>query len=356
MATTELHPWHTHNNGKMIDFSGWDMPLHYGSQIEEHHVVRNKAGIFDVSHMGVVDIHGQQATAFLRYLLANDVAKLSSDMRALYTCMLNHDGGVIDDLIVYRINANQYRLIINASRREVDTAWLTEQAQPFTATLTPRPSLCIIAIQGPQALSLCAPILGEQITNLKPFHCIESGNFFIARTGYTGEDGVEVLVDKTHALELWQQCIDAGIQACGLGARDTLRLEAGLNLYGNDMDETTSPYHANLGWTVSLKDETRDFIGKAALLKHKASHSSKLVGIVMTAPGVLRDHQDISIRDNGTATITSGSYSPTLGHSIAFARIPIDTQAEQLYIDRRGKEIPLQIIKPPFVKKGLKNF
>ena len=357
---TPLYELHKQAAAKLVDFAGWEMPINYGSQVAEHHVVRESAGIFDVSHMGVLDITGAEVTPFLRYVLANDVAKLKKTGTALYTCLLNHEGGIIDDLIVYWLANDWYRIVLNASRREIDFNWLEEQAKSFDVTLTLKPELCILAVQGPDAVTQVKKVLDsqwqQQLETLRPFHVALHNDWQIARTGYTGEDGVEVILPEQAALTFWQQLLEVGVKPCGLGARDTLRLEAGLNLYGIDMDDTVTPYESNLAWTVSFKDESRDFIGKAALLKQQQQGiSQQLVGLVMEERGVLRNHQQVFIANNGTGEITSGSYSPTLGYSIAFARLPQTVDGE-VTIDRRGMRVPVKIVKPPFVRNGKKVY
>ena len=359
LKQTALYNEHQQAGAQLVDFAGWEMPLHYGSQIQEHHQVRQHAGMFDVSHMGVLDVNGTQAMAFLRYLLANDVAKLKSPGRALYTCMLNEKGGVIDDLIVYYLAENIYRIILNASRREVDLNWLQTHAENFAVTLTLREDLCILAVQGPEAITTIIAALGstwQGLADLKPFHTLTQNGMQIARTGYTGEDGVEVILPATAIVELWQKLVNVGVKPCGLGARDTLRLEAGLNLYGADMDEVTSPLTANLAWTVSFKDEARDFIGRAALQQEKQQGiQQQLYGLVMEAKGVLRNHQTVYLADDSSGEITSGSFSPTLQQAIAFVRLPL-TAAKEAYIDRRGQKISVRIVRPPFVRFGKKVF
>lgn len=359
LKRTPLYELHQASNAQLVDFSGWEMPLHYGSQIEEHHTVRQAAGIFDVSHMGVLDIEGAGTVDFLRYALANDVQKLPEDGKALYSCLLNEQGGVIDDLIAYRVTDTHFRLVLNAGRRDVDIAWLQKLVVDFDVTLTEQKNLCIIALQGPAVMSLLnkiIPDLPASFSNVKPFHFIFSNNLQIARTGYTGEDGVEVILPAEEAKQLWQKAIDADVKPCGLGSRDTLRLEAGMNLYGVDMNESTSPLTSNLSWTVSFKDEARNFVGRDALLTEKEKGiAQKLVGVVMTDPGVLRNHQPVSVNGDGEGEITSGSFSPTLGHAIALARVPFDA-GDEGSIERRGKKISVAFVKPPFVRLGEKVF
>lgn len=339
----------------MVDFSGWQMPLHYGSQINEHHAVRNSVGLFDVSHMGVVEIKGKDTVPYLRFVLANDVAKLKNCGDALYSCMLNEKGGVVDDLIAYRFSDDYFRLVINAGCREKDFQWLQLHAKHFDVVLTMRDDLCLLALQGKDAIAQLAHIfdktISEKVATLKSFQFLKlpAADIVIARTGYTGESGVEIMLPVKNALEIWEKCIDLKIQPCGLGARDTLRLEAGLNLYGADMTADTSPLVSNLGWTVSLKDESRDFIGRDALLAEKARGiSHQLMGLILESRGVLRNHQKVKINGDGFGEITSGSFSPTLNKSIALARIPITNVTDAL-VERRGEWLPVKIVKPRFV-------
>ncbi len=351
---TALYNEHLKSSAKIVDFAGWDMPIHYGSQIEEHNAVRKSVGMFDVSHMGVLDIQGEKASDFLRYVLANDIKKLKKTGAALYSCLLNETGGVIDDLIVYWIAPNFYRLVINASRREADFNWLQKQSQHFGVQLQLHSDLAIIAVQGPESVKLAQEILepaGKNIVCLKRFNAVFLDEIQVARTGYTGEDGVEIILPQSQASALWQKFQKIGIKPCGLGARDTLRLESGYNLYGVDMDETTSPLISNLAWTISWQDEQREFIGKKALKAEKARGIQRhLVGVMMDEPGVLRDHQRIFVDGVAQGEITSGSFSPTLGCAIALARLPISAE-KKLTIERRGKYISVNIVKLPFIFK-----
>ena len=356
---TPLYAAHQAAHAKIVDFAGWDMPLHYGSQLNEHHFVRQDAGLFDVSHMGVVDLQGKEATPYLRYVLANNVDRLVPG-KALYTCMLNEQGGVIDDLIVYQINPETYRLVVNAGTRETDVAWLLEQASRFTVTLTERDDLAIIAVQGPNVIeklrAVFSPIDYQAMTALKPFHFVNSADIFVARTGYTGEDGFEMILPAIEAQRYWQQFVAAGIKPCGLGARDTLRLEAGLNLYGSDMDQSINPFEANLGWTVALDPADRLFIGRSALEeKRKVGISQRLVGLVLQGPGIIRHDQAVLVNGMKVGSVTSGGYSPTLDQSIALARIP-SALSEDCAVEIRQKAIPATIVKPPFVRHGKKVF
>jgi aminomethyltransferase len=356
---TILNDTHRALGAKMVDFGGWDMPIHYGSQIDEHHLVRKDAGMFDVSHMTVVDLRGEQVRPFLRKLVANSVDKLKVPGKALYTAMLNEQGGVIDDLIIYYRDEQFFRLVVNASTRDKDLAWITEQAKPFGVSVTERPEFGMIAVQGPTARERVLGLLREEdravIGKMGKFVAAEAKtadgiDVFVARTGYTGEDGFEIVVPEQHTVAFWNALLAAGVKPAGLGARDTLRLEAGMNLYGQDMDDTVSPYEAAMGWTVSL-DEGRDFTGRAVLEQQKASGAPRqMIGLVMDEKGVLRHGQKV-LTANGEGEILSGTFSPTLGKAIAFARVPAG-EPGTVRVDIRGKEIPVRVVKFPFVRDG----
>lgn len=357
-SKTALYDKHLASNAKIVDFGGWDMPIHYGSQIEEHHAVRQAAGMFDVSHMTIVDLSGDQAADYLRYLLANDVAKLKDMGKALYSGMLQEDGGVIDDLIVYR-TASGYRLVVNCATREKDLAWMEKQAANYAVTLSERPDLGIVAIQGPEAIEKVKAVLPQQaelIAGLGVFYGAPADQWFIARTGYTGEDGLEIMVPNDAIADFWQRLLDAGVRACGLGARDTLRLEAGMNLYGSDMDESVTPLESAMGWTVAWEPEDRDFIGREALTQQKAGGvPRKLVGLVLETRGVLRGHQKVVGEQGEEGEITSGTFSPTLGYSIALARVPA-TISGTAKVEIRGKLVDVKVVRPPFVRNGEKVY
>ena len=358
---TVLHAQHLASGAKLVDFHGWEMPINYGSQIEEHHAVRNKAGMFDVSHMTIVDVQGKDAKAYLRRLVINDVAKLTVAGKALYTGMLNESGGVIDDLIIYFFSDTNYRLVVNSATREKDLAWMTKQLSGFEATISERAEFGMIAVQGPEAkakvANLLTPAQVAAIENMKPFFGVQIGDFFIATTGYTGEDGYEIIVPNQEAENFWQKLITQGVIPCGLGARDTLRLEAGMNLYGLDMDETVSPLAANMAWTISWQPEDRDFIGRKALTEQqKAGDQPKLVGLVLTEKGVLRSHQ-VVVTEFGKGEITSGTFSPTLGHSVALARVPNSVKiGDTVEVEMRKKNVKVTVTKPSFVRNGKKIF
>jgi aminomethyltransferase len=347
---------HVAAGAKIVDFGGWDMPLHYGSQKEEHHAVRQHAGMFDVSHMTIVDLRGERQAEFLGHLLANDVAKLKDPGKALYTCMLTEDGGVIDDLIVYFLGDSRYRLIVNAATREKDLAWVARHGEAVGIATRERAELAMIAVQGPKARELAAPCIDSQwrqaALDLKPFNGLEAGDSFVARTGYTGEDGWEIVVPSASAPALWDRLAAAGVQPCGLGARDTLRLEAAMNLYGNDMDETVSPLESGLTWTIAWEPEDRDFIGRAALEKQRHDENKRrFVGLLLEDKGVLRTHQRVVVEGVGEGEITSGGFSPTLARSIALARVPAGDY-DRAQVDVRGKLLNVRVVKTPFVRNG----
>jgi aminomethyltransferase len=352
---TILNASHRALGAKMVDFGGWDMPLNYGSQIEEHHAVRRDAGMFDVSHMTVVDLRGARTRDFLRHLVANNVDKLKVPGKALYTCMLDERGGVVDDLIVYYLDEAWFRVVVNAATRDKDLAWIERQAAAFDVAVAERRDLAMIAVQGPNARAKVLGLLSEETRaragKIGKFAACEGDGLFIARTGYTGEDGFEIIVPEGEAVALWDRLIAAGVRPAGLGARDTLRLEAGMNLYGQDMDESVSPYEAGLAWTVAL-DEGRDFIGRAVLESQKAAGAPrKLIGLVMDEKGVLRHGQRVAT-PAGDGEILSGTFSPTLGKSIAFARVPAAAGEDGVQVDIRGRLVPVRVVKYPFVRDG----
>ena len=355
---TVYNATHRALGAKMVDFGGWDMPIHYGSQIEEHHQVRRDAGMFDVSHMTVLDLHGAQVRPFLRKLIANSIDKLKVSGKALYSCMLTESGGVIDDLIVYYLSEDFFRAVVNAATRDKDLPWIEQQAKSFGVQIKERRDLAMVAVQGPNArdkvLGLLSPDAASAARKLGKFTACEGDGMFIARTGYTGEDGFEIMVPETGAVEFWNRLLAAGVKPAGLGARDTLRLEAGMALYGQDMDESVSPYEAGLSWTVAL-DEGRDFIGRAALVKQKTDGVPRqMIGLVMDDKGVLRHGQTV-FSAAGAGEILSGTFSPTLGRSIALARVPTG-ELGTIEVDIRGKRLPLRLVKYPFVRDGVAQF
>ncbi len=358
---TPLYDMHISQGAKMVDFGGWDMPINYGSQIKEHNVVRTDAGMFDVSHMTVVDLTGDKVRDFLRTLLANNVDRLKDKGKALYSCMLNEKGGVIDDLIVYYVNDTFFRMVVNSSTREKDLAWINKHAEAFNVVVTVRDDLTMIAVQGPNAREKAHLALGTEIAAqikdtavffIKFVNDSDMGEIAVARTGYTGEDGYEIMLPKEHASTFWAKLAEQEVVPCGLGARDTLRLEAGMNLYGSDMDESITPLEAALTWTVAWEPADRDFIGRAALEKQREQGvETKLVGLVLEDKGVLRNHQKVFIDGLEGGEITSGSFSPTVGKAIAFARVTSNI-GNTCKVEIRGKQLTAVVVKPPFARNG----
>ncbi len=354
---TPLYEKHLQHNARMVDFAGWQMPIQYQGVIEEHHAVRKNAGMFDVSHMLTVDIVGKDAKRFIRFLLANDINKIPQG-KALYSCMLNEEAGIVDDLIAYHFSDDFIRLVINAGNRTTDVEWMNQHKGNFDVKINVRDDLAIIAVQGPAARQKADAALTDlattEVKSLKPFSMHKNGEWMIARTGYTGEDGYEISLPASEACAFWDKLIDQDVTPCGLASRDTLRLEAGMNLYSQDMDQTTTPIESALMWTVSLTDD-RDFVGKKALLNKKPVIDSKLVGLVLLDRGVLRHGQKVVVEGSSkTGVITSGTFSPTLSESIALARIPKD--AENVFVEIRNKQVSAKIVQFPFVRKGEKVY
>lgn len=358
LKMTPLNQTHRDMNAKMVDFGGWDMPLHYGSQLDEHHKVRQDAGMFDVSHMLPVDIKGDNVRGFLRSLVANNVDKLTLPGKALYSCMLTPQGGIIDDLIIYFLSETWFRIVVNAGTADKDVAWMLKQRDELAPNLEiiPRRDLAMIAVQGPNARAKVWQVIPNSqaaTEELKQFQSAVVDQYFIARTGYTGEDGFEIILPAADAPSLWRALHAAGVAPAGLGARDTLRLEAGMNLYGQDMDETKNPMESGLAWTVDLKSE-RDFIGKQALLD--TPPTQQLVGLVLIDRGVLRSHQQVVGQRDGIeyqGEITSGGFSPTMNQSIALARIPVQIAVgDEVSVVVRDKKLRAKVVKYPFVRNG----
>lgn len=354
MKHTPLYQAHIDAGGKMVDFGGWEMPLNYGSQIEEHHQVRNDVGMFDVSHMTTVDFKGAEAKKFLQTLIANDVDKLKTQGKALYSCMLNKSGGVVDDLIVYYLNDEDYRMVINAGTTEKDIAWINTQAEGFDVSVEPKFDLAMIAVQGPNARAKvfeAMPGVEDVCGELKPFNAASLGSLFIARTGYTGEDGFEIMLPEKSAEFTWKMLLEVGVKPCGLGARDTLRLEAGMSLYGSEINEEVSPLEAALTWTVDLSNENRRFVGRDALeaLRDKGVKKT-IVGLILEGKGVIRNHQKV-LTSLGEGEVTSGTFSPTMGKAIALASMPMGAVGS-CEIEMRNKQVSAKIVKPPFVRDG----
>ena len=350
---TPLFEKHEALGAKMVDFGGWDMPIHYGSQIEEHHAVRQGAGVFDVSHMTVVELHGADSLPYLGKLLANDIGRLKNVGQAMYSAMLNEAGGVLDDLIVYA-TGDPYLLVVNCATRIKDLAWMRRIAEGYQCEVVERPELAILAIQGPSAIEKVKSVVGKDkvvlIEDLSVFQGGWCDGWFIARTGYTGEKGVEIILPEDEAVAFWEGLLGAGVRPIGLGARDTLRLEAGMNLYGSDMDETVTPLESNMANTVYL--EGRDFLGADALRQQK--RHGELVGLVMAGKGILRAHYPVFSDGKRVGEITSGAFSPTLAKSIALARV--STTSSNMAVEIRGKMQAVECVNPPFVRNGKKVY
>ena len=381
LKKTALHAEHVRLGARLVDFAGWEMPIQYQSQLDEHHAVRAGAGMFDVAHMSAVDLHGPRTREFLRKLLANDVAKLTAPGKALYSCMLREDAGIIDDLIAYFINEDWFRLVVNAGTTEKDLAWIRQQATAFGVTVKYRDDLGIVAVQGPEARDKVIKQLPTELAAAAQavgvFQAVYAGDWFVGRTGYTGEDGFELMLPHADLVKLWQKLEADGVRPCGLGARDTLRLEAGMNLYGQDMDESKHPLESGLGWTIDwgesrsderhakdgvagqsgeagLRSQTaadRDFIGRTALSALRGKSPQKFVSLVLEGRGVVRAHMKVRFANGAEGETTSGGFAPTMKSSIAFARV--DAKAEgACEVEIRGQWVAAKLVKAPFVRNG----
>jgi aminomethyltransferase len=351
MNKTPLNKSHIELGAKMVNFSNWEMPISYSSLIEEHNAVRSTVGIFDVSHMSVFDFDGDNQVAFFEKIFANDIKKIYKDNKAIYGALLNEKGGILDDLIIYHAN-NKFRLVSNCSTREQNRQWFEKHAIEFGVKVMERSDMGILAIQGPDALNKILKIkeIDNQVNTLQSFGCMFEGDKLYARTGYTGEDGLELIVPTKDINHLWDQALELGCTPIGLGARDTLRLEAGLNLYGNDMTINNHPYESNMGWTIDMSDESREFIGKDALLSIDQSKSQKIVGIILQDKGILRSGYEIT-HEQGKGVVLSGSYSPTLQSSIGLARVD-QGYKENGKVMIRNKLLNIDFVSPRFLGQG----
>jgi len=349
MNKTTLFEQHKNLGAKMVDFGGWSMPINYGSQINEHKVVRSDVGIFDVSHMSVFDLSGSEQEEFLKYLLPNDVNKIKNSGRALYSPLLNNDGGILDDLIVYNLGTH-YRIISNCATRSQNHDWFLKQSKNYDVKIKLMSDLSIVAIQGPNSKNILDKVGIYNLNTMSDFDVKIYNSLMIAKTGYTGEEGFEVVIANSDVESFWMDLLGAGAPPIGLGARDTLRLEAGLNLYGSDMDINNNPYESNLAWTIDLNDKNRDFIGKIALEDIKKDTYKELKGIILRDKGILRSHQLVEHKA-GNGEILSGSYSPSFGFSIAFARLDKGHNGEGR-VKIRNNEFKVEIVSPPFMRKG----
>ena len=368
MRKTPLFDEHLALGAKMVDFSGWEMPLHYGSQVREHHAVRKGCGMFDVSHMGVVDLTGPHVEKLLRFLLSNDVARMPQPGQAQYSLLLNTSGGISDDLIAYRIGKERFFLVVNAGTRDKDMAWIQVHAPSYDVQVRERTDLAIIAVQGPAAekhIDICQPTAAghslfskKRAIHLETFHFLESNRWRISRTGYTGENGFELIIPVENCVSLWESLLRTGVVPVGLGARDTLRMEAGLHLYGHDMDGRTNPLVSGLKWAVAWEPKDRDFVGRQALKplwEQEVPH--KRVGLILQGRGVLRNHQKVFLDNQPVGEITSGGYSPTLERGIALARVANAVSIGAIcQVDVRGQLLTVQVVRPPFVRHGKPAF
>lgn len=357
MKKTPFYDNHINAEAKIVDFGGWALPINYGSQIKEHESVRTSCGMFDVSHMLITDVHGTDSKNFLQVLISNDVEKLekSGIGKALYSALLNHDAMIIDDLIVYLMPFG-YRIVTNAATEEKNSTWFQKIAKDFNVTLTKRRDLAMLAVQGPEAINKVSnirPHLKEQLHNLKPFMAIEDNGYFYARTGYTGENGLEIMLPNEKTSEFWNELLKQNVAPCGLGARDTLRLEAGMNLYGHDMDETKTPLESGMEWVVDLSNDTRDFIGKSAYLQAKNGEKHQIqVGLILAGKGVLREGQSVFLDNESIGIVTSGTFSPTIKKSIAIARIKGNIHSDNVMVKIRETFEAATIVKLPFIRNG----
>lgn len=355
LKKTALHAEHQKLGARLVDFAGWDMPIQYQSQLDEHHAVRVSAGMFDVAHMSAVDLHGAKVRSFLQKLLANDVAKLVQPGKALYSCMLREDGGIIDDLIAYFLREDWFRLVVNAGTTEKDLVWIRQQAMVFGVEVKHRSDLGILAVQGPQArekvCGLLPATLAEAARKLTAFNATYKGDWFVATTGYTGEDGLELMLPHADLVVMWQKLLGADVKPCGLGARDTLRLEAGMNLYGQDMDESTQPIESGLNWTIAWEPKERDFIGRAAIEKVRGASPRKFIGLVLEGRGIVRAHMKLRFTNGAMGETTSGGFAPTLKTSIALARVDANADGA-CEVEIRGQWVAARVVKPPFVRNG----
>lgn len=360
LKKTALHPEHARLGARLVDFAGWEMPIQYQSQLDEHHAVRQAAGMFDVAHMVAVDLHGPRVREFLRQLLANDVAKLTVPGKALYSCLLREDAGILDDLIAYFLREDWFRLVVNAGTADKDLAWLRDHAPAYGVEVRQRADLGILAVQGPQAREKTLPLLPAALrgpaAELVAFQAALDGETFVARTGYTGEEGFELILPHAELVALWQRLLDAGVRPCGLGARDTLRLEAGMNLYGQDMDESTHPLESGLGWTVAwgeppAGEPDRQFIGRAALEPRRGKSARKFVGLVVEGRGIARAHMKVRFASGASGETTSGGFAPTMKQSIALARVDAGADGA-CEVEIRGQWVAARVVKPPFVRSG----
>ncbi len=361
LKKTPLNEVHRNSGGKMVDFGGWDMPVQYSSGvIAEHLATRERAGLFDVSHMGEIWVEGEDAIAFVNRITTNDVTKLV-DGQAHYSALTNESGGVVDDLLVYRFDEGKLLLVVNAGTTEKDWDWITSHVEDEAITLTnASKDYCQIAVQGPKAVEIAQKLTDENLSEIKYYH-FTVGKFdgvdaIISRTGYTGEDGYEIYADPKFAEQIWNKLLETGsehdILPCGLAARNTLRLESAMSLYGHELSDEISPLEAGLGWICKINKG--DFVGREHLVKLKEEGlKRKLVGFEMTDKGIARDEMDIYINDEKAGVVTSGSPAPFLKKNIGLAFVPVEFAniGQEIKIDVRGKELAAVIVPRPFYKR-----
>jgi len=356
MHRTPLYRRHQQADARLVDFAGWQLPMDFGSALAEHRAVREHCGLFDVSHMAITDLEGATAGDALRLILAADVARLDDAPpgKAQYGCLLNESGGIIDDLIIFRRAEGRYRLVSNAATREVVQGWLERLTAAFGLRPQCRNDLAMIALQGPAAPNLIEQLPGAaRAVGLPPFEALDQDPLFISRTGYTGEDGFEIILPGGEAGAAWDALIAAGARPCGLAARDSLRLEAGLNLSGQDMDEHTTPLECGLGWTVHWSPEDRDFIGRHALAAQRAAGAGRRrQGLVLQGRGIPRHgHPVLDSAGTPIGDVTSGGWSPVLQRGIALARVAADARGP-FRVEIRGRALEAEPVRPPFVRNG----
>ena len=365
LKQTPLNAMHRRLGGRMVEFGGWDMPVQYpAGTVEEHNRTRARAGLFDVSHMGEIEVRGPDATAFVNRLCSNDASRLA-DGQAQYTALTTERGTVVDDLLVYRFGPERLLLVVNASTTDKDWDWITSHKRDERVELTNRSAdFCQIALQGPAAVSILRALTETPLEEIKYYHfregSVDGVRAVISRTGYTGEDGFEVYAAPEHAERLWQKMLDAGrydtpegVLPCGLAARNTLRLEAGMALYGHEITEETTLLEANLGWITKLNKG--DFTGRDALARQKeAGVARRLVGFEVTDRGIARDGQDVYADGEKVGHVTSGSPAPFLKKNIGMAYVPAELAAagRQLQIDVRGRMVGAEVVPVPFYKRS----
>ncbi len=360
LRRTPLYPCHLEAGARLVDFAGWEMPVQYAGLIAEHQAVRTAAGLFDVSHMGEVRVAGAGATAFLQRLTPNDVSKLAPG-RAHYSALLTEAGTYVDDLLIYRLAEDEYLLVVNASNREKDFAWIAGHAPAGLELADLSEEYALLALQGPKALEILSGLTDADLAAIRYYGFVqgEVGGHptLISRTGYTGEDGFELYLPPAAAPELWRLLLAAGtpfgLMPAGLGARDTLRLEAAMALYGHEIDDQTTPWEAKLDWTIKL--EKGDFIGRDALVAQRAAGPTRqLVGFEVAGRGIARQDHGVVVEGRQVGVVTSGTFSPTFQKALGLAIVPVElaTIGQRLTVDVRGREIEATVVATPFYRRA----